>query len=266
MKSTKIRDWNNSLPRRLYVKFLRPLVKETTQHHLRILWFIGGYAPLLFLKEVSFSDRLNLLRRFLVIDWNIIHAHRPSEIADVCKVLAIRRARAGETLLEAGCFTGGSSAKFSIVCKMFGYRLCVFDSFEGVEKMTEAEIKESYDFSGEYAVPEETVRANVEKYGEISVCTFHKGWFKDTLANQTLPFPVRLAFIDCDVAKGTKEALQGVIPALTADGCVFSQDFHIRTVTELLYSPETWASFGKTVPTITILSEKLACIFWDLSL
>jgi hypothetical protein len=71
---------------------------------------------------------------------------------------------------------------------------------------------------------------------------------------------VRLAFVDCDVAKGTREALSGVVPALVDDGWIFSHDFHIRSVQKLLYDPATWESFGRGIPVIKQLSECLASI------
>lgn len=138
-------------------------------------------------------------------------------------------------MVEAGCFNGGSAAKFSILCKELGYALHVYDSFEGVEPLTEEEKSVSYDFSGKYAASQEKVRANIQRFGEIDICVFHKGWFADTIAHG-VPHPIRVAYIDCDVTKGTQEALQGILPAVTQDGRVFSQDFHIKPVREMLRS------------------------------
>lgn len=247
--------------RKLYIRYIRPHIsEEINRQRLKLIYFVWGYWPLLFLRNLSPRKKLKTLWRFLVIDWSIVHAHRPFEISVVCQALAERRARVGEAMLEAGCFNGGSSAKFSTVCSMLGYRLCIYDSFEGVEEMSPEETVGTYDFSGKYASSENLVRDNIIRYGEISVCSFHKGWFAETLANTPISYPVRVAYIDCDLAKGTREALQGIVPALVDDGWIFSQDFHINPVVKLLLDPNTWLPFRKSGPTITRLGEQIASI------
>jgi O-methyltransferase len=153
-------------------------------------------------------------------------------------------------MVEAGCFNGGSSAKFSIACSLLGYDLHVYDSFAGVEPG-------DHDFSGQYAASEGLVRQNITNYGEIGICSFHKGWFSDTLA-KGCPYSVGIAYIDCDIAKGTREALEGIVPALAQDGWIFSQDFHIGPVRNMLCDSFTLDALG--IPTEVIqLSEQLAC-------
>jgi hypothetical protein len=73
-----------------------------------------------------------------------------------------------------GCWRGGSAAKFSLLCQMLGYRLAVFDSFEGVEPLTEEETGKGYDFSGEYAATKALVTDNVARYGAAGSCHFIK--------------------------------------------------------------------------------------------
>ena len=133
----------------------------------------------------------------------------------ICQAIAERPAISGETFIEAGCWQGGSSARFSIICNMLNYSLCIYGSFEGVEPMSPEDKAESYDFSGEYASPGSILHKNLALYSEPNVCTIHKGWFVDTLAKGAVPYKVRLAFIDCDLAKGTREVLTGIVPALT---------------------------------------------------
>ena len=228
------------MTRELYVRLVRPHIKNRLhQQRLKLLFFAWGYYPVLFLKA-PILDRIRLLKRFLLVDWNVLHAHRPAEIAAIARAISEREGD-GEVMIEAGCFYGGSTAKFSILCRMFGYRLHVYDSFQGVEPMSDEAKKGTYDFSGKYAASEQSVRDNVAKYGEISVCSFYGGWFIDTIANG-VSHPVRVVYIDCDLAKGTREVLQGVLPSLTPDAWVFSQDFHIPPVRAVLQSPGTWPS------------------------
>jgi O-methyltransferase len=148
-------------------------------------------------------------------------------------------------MIEAGCWQGGSTAKWSLACRLLGYGLHIYDSFEGVEARTDVEGQ--HDFTGEYAAPLETVRQNLVRHGNLSPCTFHKGWFVDTMQPGSVPGPVRLVYIDCDLVKGTKEVLAGVVPVLSDDGVVASQDGQIRAVAEFLARPATWESLGVRV-------------------
>jgi len=250
-----------SISRNLYVLFIRPHLKTgLARQRIKFFWFVWGYFGLCTIKSLSMRARLHMLFRFLSIDWNVEHAHRPSEITDVVRILAERRAKANEGMLEAGCFRGGSTAKFSIACKLLGYRLLVFDSFQGVEPRAQEGAGMSYDFSGQYVASQELVENNVARFGERDACTFYAGWFRDTLAYGDVPGPVRVAYIDCDLAKGTEEALMGILPVLSDDGAIFSQDYHIPPVRSLLSDRTLWARFHFPEPHIRRLGANLACL------
>jgi hypothetical protein len=149
-------------------------------------------------------------------------------------------------MVEAGCFQGGTTAQFSLACARMGYRLHVYDSFQGVPE-----------WGFQYASPQWLTEKNVSRYGDISVCGFHPGWFAETLLNKPVPHPVRFAYIDCDSADGTFQVLTGILPSLTADGVIFSQDFHIPSVRELMLASTTWERIGVPKPQITQLTRKL---------
>jgi len=248
--------------KKLYRRFVYPSVRqELDRQRLKLLWFIWDYWPIVVLLKMPLFDRLTLLKRFVKIDWKIVHSHLPSEIVFMCRALAGRKAKMDEVVVEAGCWKGGSAAKLSIICKILGYRLLVYDSFAGVEvPPLDQQEKEAKSFFGKYAAPEALVRATLEKYGEIEVCEIVKGWFKDTLAKTPVPYPVRLAYIDCDLLKGTEEALSGLIPSLVDDGYIFSEDYHLQPVRALLCEPGSLERFGRGPMLVTPLGEKLACI------
>lgn len=136
-------------------------------------------------------------------------------------------------MVEAGCWQGGATVKLSRVCAALGYRLWVYDSFAGVEAHVPEEGE--YDFTGEYQATPAVLQANLERFGDASVVTVVEGWFEDTLGAGQVPEPIRAVLVDCDLAKGTREVLQSTLPHLSADGRLFTQDFHIpevRTVVE----------------------------------
>jgi len=236
-------------------RFLRGRILTNAQyiHRFRLLFFLLEYWPLLFIENMSFRDRLYLIKRFLKVDWCVPHAHKPAEIVAICKAMAANgRASDGEIFVEAGCWFGGSSAKFSILCKIFGYQLHIYDSFEGVGNTNT--------YNGLYAAPEDIVRRNLELFGEASVCQIHRGWFINTLAAKPVSSPVRFVYIDCDTATGTEQVLQGVLPSLDPRGIIFSQDYHIGAVRARLHDPKAWQRLGKGTPSIQYLVYNLASI------
>ena len=246
--------------RKLYVSWLRPVLStRLAQQRVKLVWDVWGYVALLRYRALPIELRLRLLARLFLVDWNVPHAHKPKELVAVLLSIAEREGRPNEAIVEAGCWTGGSTAKLSIFCEQFGYALHTYDSFEGVEQRTELE-GTGTDFSGSYAARLEEVSDNVARYGEASVCHFHRGWFADTLAKAPPSFPVRGAYIDCDLVKGTAEVLEGILPSLVADGWIYSQDYHIDHIRELLHSPALWKQLGRGMPRIEHVYRNLARI------
>ena len=66
------------------------------------------------------------------------------------------------------------------------------------------------------------------------------------IAKTRLDTPIQFVYIDCDVAQGTFEVLQGVSFDLTQDAVIFSQDYHINSVQRLLDDTQTWSSMNLT--------------------
>lgn len=247
-----VRRAEHSPIRRLYLRFVVPRVGDPlVRQRIKLVYFGWGYLRLLRISALPLATRLRLLGRFLRIDWHVQHAHAPSEISTIASILAERPPRAGEVVVEAGCWQGGSSAKLSLLAAQLGLRLHIYDSFQGVEEVGAGDPSVEWDFAGQYASPEARLRENLDRYGEPSCCSIHAGWFSETLARRPLRAPVRMAYIDCDLAKGTFEALQGVLPALVPDGVVLSQDYHIDPVRRLLGDPATWERLGAPAPQIS---------------
>ncbi len=243
---------------RFYIRWVRPIFSKNYLHQqrLKIIWFCWGYWPLIFVKSLPIQKRIEFLFKFIRIDWAIEHAHKPDEIIEVVKFIAKRPANKNEIILEAGCWKGGSTAKWSIICKFFGYKLHIYDSFVGVESIQEG----GYDFSGEYSASEKEVKKNLHQYGVEEVCVLHKGWFSESLRPDCVNSPIWAVYVDCDLAKGTEEVLEGVLPWLVNGGAIFTQDYHILSVKRLLNNPATWRKFGIAQPTIRPLCHNLAVI------
>ena len=258
------RRWSSfegGLPRRLFLwaveRFeLSPLARQRT----KVVYFGWAYWRLFMIPGIP---AWRLVRQFLRIDFNVLHAHLPSETVILTRALSQRRAHKGAALVEAGCWQGGSSTKFSILCELFGYSLMIFDSFEGVEVLNAADQAKEWDYAGQYASAESVLWENLKRYGKPGVCVAFKGWFSETLAACPIQVPIVMVYIDCDLGKGTYEVLRGTSAALVKDGCIFTQDFHIAPVRAVLLDPETWRSLEKPFPNILSEGPMLARIDWS---
>ena len=247
----------------VYSTVVKPFVPDPlVQQRLKMLWYVWGYWPLLARRsQFAPAERLALLVAFLRVDWRILHAHTPREVADIAVDLGQGMTTPGQAIVEAGCWNGGSAAKFSHLALHLNLSLHVYDSFQGVEDVSN--VPGEWRYSGQYASAEVTVRRNLERYGSAAPYMTHPGWFSETLGRTPVAVPIAMAYIDCDIAKGTYEALRGIVGSLAPHAVVFSQDFHIAPVIALLTNPETWARLGVPAPRITRLGRNLAKLSWD---
>lgn len=193
----------------------------------------------------SFLDRLRYLTSIYWISLNVDCPHTQQEILAIASaILQAPRALPG-VLVEAGCFKGGSTAKLSLLAKISGRRLMVFDSFEGLPDNSESNQISMYgekaNFTkGTYRGTLDEVKTNVRAYGAIDECVFIKGWFDDTMPG--FSESVLVAFIDVDLASSTKTCLKYLFPLLRPSGSLFSQDGHLPLVQEVFKNDDFWRS------------------------
>ena len=243
------------LLRPLYGRTIRPLLgSHLNQQRVKLLFLYGWeYFAVFKVRRLSLFEKIRLIYRFYRIDFFILNSHSAKEMAHILIQFFEKKSTEGDVFVEAGCWKGGSTAKFSLLCAINNYKLHVFDSFEGVEQ-TDDEL--SF-FGGWYAAPERLVRENVEKYGCIEVVTFHKGWFKDTFRDPEIHGKIGAVYIDCDLKTGTMEVLDGIKNNLAEDALIFSQDYHIPPIRKLLNDSLYWEGLGLRVRK-SQLTKKLA--------
>ena len=99
-------------------------------------------------------------------------------------------------IIECGTWKGGSAANLSLVCKITGRKLIIYDSFEGLPDGKHGDREAKHYKKGDYCGTIDEVKSNIAKYGAIECCQFIKGWFDDTLPK--LNSAVLLAFLDVD--------------------------------------------------------------------
>ena len=170
-------------------------------------------------------------------------------------LLSMPADRAG-VIVEAGCYKGGSAAKLTLGARLSGRSLHLFDSFMGIPANLERLESGRLPWPrGSWAGSENEVRRNIACYGEISACSFHRGWFEETLKD--FHEPIAVAFLDVDLAASTRTCLEYLYPKITEGGALFSQDGHSPLVQAVFADARFWEQkVGCRMPTVEGLGTR----------
>lgn len=208
--------------------------------------------------HVDSAARREIVARFETIDRSVPIASTPIDGLAMAELL-INCEGAGD-VVECGCFSGGSTAKLSIIVQKLGKRLHVFDSFEGLPEVDADNLRDHHarrsrewtkDWSaGRYAARLDYVKDNVTRFGEVDVCTFVKGWFSDTLKPENLPERIAFAFVDVDIPSSARDCLRGLWPRLSEQGVFVSHDAAYIKVLQQFHDPELWRNEFRAFPPI----------------
>lgn len=192
---------------------------------------------------LSRSERLRMIRRFYAISFRVDSPHTQEEILSYVTTLLTLPQTVRGSVVEAGCYKGGSTAKFSLAAKAAHRRLIVFDSFEGLPENVELHDKNIFNRpasfkKGDYAGALEEVRSNVSTFGRLEVCEFIKGWFDNTMPS--FREPLAEIYLDVDLASSTRTCLKYLYPLLQPGGVLYSQDGHLPLVLEVFDDAKFW--------------------------
>jgi O-methyltransferase len=160
-------------------------------------------------------------------------------------VLRVPRATEG-SVVECGCYVGGSTVNLSLVCAMTGRKLIVFDSFEGLPEPKE------YDrwhhsvhlghtdiyYKGRFAAAREVVERNVSRFGDISVCEFRAGYYDKTMSD--VSEPVVMAFLDVDLIDSLKPCLKGLWPNLQPGCRIYTHEARNLPLVAVYFDQAWW--------------------------
>ncbi len=170
-------------------------------------------------------------------------------LAMALKILETPPDVAGD-ILECGTYRGGSAANLSLVCRIVGRKLRVYDSFEGLPKVRSDDRGAPVDTTfqeGAYRGTLDQVKKNITRWGAIECCEFVQGWFKDTLPS--LHAPVVLAFLDVDLEESLDTCVRYIWPNLVEDGYLFTHEAMFTDYCALFYSEKWWQKhFNRTPP------------------
>ena len=212
------------------------------------------------LSSVSLKERFDILQQIYAISASMDCAHTQDEMLSFIRtILAIPKEVKG-CIVEAGCFKGGSTAKFSLAAAKVHRKLVVFDSFAGLPDNTEAHTTtifgERPDFSmGKYGGTLQEVVQNVRRYGKADSCQFIEGWFEQTMPE--FSDSIAAIYLDVDLVSSTKTCLKYLYPRLQPGGFVYSQDAHLPLIIELLKDERFWREeLGSPMPQIEGLGQQ----------
>lgn len=158
-------------------------------------------------------------------------------------------------VVECGCYKGGSTVNLSRAAALAGRQLHVFDSFDGLPSPEAGDqehilhldqMMNTYE-RGMYAGSLEEVRSNVRRFGELSVCLFHKGWFEDTLPG--FDEACVTAFIDVDLRSSLETCVKAIWPLLVDGGALFVHEARHQEISSLFFDEDWWwMTLGERAP------------------
>jgi hypothetical protein len=199
--------------------------------------------------------RRDLISRFERIDNNVPIASSPTDGLFMAEILL--NVTVEGPIVECGCYAGGSSAKLSILGKLLGRKVVVCDSFEGLPA---ADAYNSIDrhcrrfgrkwSSGQFAAGWQAVQTNIDKYGELSTCSFIKGWFEESLTDQNLPDRIAFVFSDVDIPSSVRICFSALWPRLGKCGAYVTHDAPFIKALQEFYNRDLWVNQFKEWPPI----------------
>ncbi|WP_232702536.1 TylF/MycF/NovP-related O-methyltransferase [Halobacterium wangiae] len=158
------------------------------------------------------------------------------------------------SIVECGCYKGGSTANLSLVASACGRQLDVFDSFEGMPEPSErdeahvlVESEQVHTYSeNSWRASLEEAQANVAAYGDPSVCTFHRGYFEETLPE--FEADCALVFLDVGLRDSAETCIEHLWPALVDGGYLFTHDVKHIEISSLFFDADWWRRHLDTEP------------------
>jgi hypothetical protein len=149
-------------------------------------------------------------------------------------------------VIECGTWKGGSAANLSLVCRIVGRRLRIFDSFQGLPSAAEGDREAPYYKAGDYCGTLDEVKGNIGKHGAIEVCEFVPGWFDQTLPR--LDRPVLLAFLDVDLEASLHTCVLHIWRNLVDQGYIFIDECVGVGYCALFFSERYWKTYFNETP------------------
>lgn len=196
--------------------------------------------------DVGVRDKLLLLVRMVRNNRSIETGSSFIEhLVIATRILSIPRDVEG-SIVECGCYKGGSTANLSLVAGLCDRELAVFDSFEGMPDPDEgdrehllvaSERVHTYE-ADSWSAPLEEAKSNVERYGDPSICTFYPGYFDRTIP--AYDAPVALIFLDVGLRSSAETAIEGLWKQLGDNCTLFTHEAKHMEIASLFFESQWW--------------------------
>jgi hypothetical protein len=157
-------------------------------------------------------------------------------------------------VVECGTYKGVSATNLSLVCSIVNRKLEVFDSFEGLPAPSEKDKEHTligsqethYYEKGWWVGTLDEVQANIRRFGNISVCQFHKGFFHETLPD--FRENCALVWIDVDYRDSLSSCLEYLWPLLQDQCHLYVHEVQHMEIASLFYSESWWEQHFHCLP------------------
>ena len=198
------------------------------------------------------TAKLRILIAMVRVAARVVTGTNPLEQLAIAS--AILGLKSPGVVVECGTYQGACAIIMSLACSMTGRILYIFDSFEGLPEPTSGDQSHAiirdlqiatYE-KGAWLGPLETVKANLKKYGDISVCRFVPGYFDQTLPD--FKEPVAVAFCDVDLVHSLETCLRHLWPLMSGGGIFFCHEAHHHEIASLFYDRSWWSQLGFNAP------------------
>jgi O-methyltransferase len=192
------------------------------------------------------------LRMALRVRWNARmiegYSNWRQHLIMVGDILRLPKEMEGD-VVECGCFNGAATVNLSLACAATRRRLFVCDSFEGLsEPRAEEKVEALFGFPRHWTYEKgdlaskggvEGVKRRVAKYGDVSCCTFVKGFFSETLDDIDAESVV-LVFEDADLRSSTEDCVRSLWPKMQEGSKFYCHEPHSLHVVSLFYDNDWW--------------------------
>ena len=190
-------------------------------------------------------SRLKILKNFIRVNNNIESATSLETQITLAKyLLSLPKVKRG-VVVECGCFKGASAAALSIICKIIGRKLILYDSFMGLPKTANRvranflHLKSKEIYKAEmYKGTLNDVKRNIAVYGDVDVCIFRKGQFHKSLKyhNEKIEF----IFLDVDLVESTKICMKHLWNKIVDNSYIFTDDSCDLENAEIWFDNKWW--------------------------
>jgi O-methyltransferase len=203
-------------------------------------------------KKIHSAYRMTTLRKLrlgLRMLWNKLHIPTGTSFkAHLAMALKLLETPPGEAgyVVECGTWKGGSAANLSLICKIVGRKLLIYDSFEGLPEPDPRDNEGKLYSKGDYRGTLEEVKRNISRHGAIDSCEFIRGWFEETLPR--LERPVLLAFIDVDLEASLHTCVRYLWSKLVPNGYMFIDECVGLNYCALFFSETWWRKYFDSTP------------------